>query len=135
LKGVLLVVCHACSVEAMSPHCLTYLLHKFDINYLFQLHIIQCALFIRVTDCSIRVSRSFTRGLQPPAPQGCYTYMIMIIKMIEIYNIAAQPYYCYANCIKTITPCAPLTYFCLKRRRFITSYVRPVMQQYKPTTV
>jgi len=25
---------------------------------------------------------------------GCYTYMIMIIKMIEIYNIAAQPYYC-----------------------------------------
>jgi len=26
----------------------------------------------------------------PPAPQGCYTYMIMIIKMIEIY-IVAQP--------------------------------------------
>jgi len=28
------------------------------------------------------------------APQGCYTYMIMIIKMIEIY-IAAHPYYCW----------------------------------------
>jgi len=26
----------------------------------------------------------------PPPPQGCYTYMIMIIKMIEIYT-AAQP--------------------------------------------
>jgi len=48
-----------------------------------------CASFIRVTDCSIRVSRSFARGLQPPA-QGCYTYMI--IRMIEIFNIAAQPY-------------------------------------------
>jgi len=29
----------------------------------------------------------------PSAPQRRYTYMIMIIKMIEIYNIAAQPYY------------------------------------------
>jgi len=66
LKGALLAgLCslRAYSVEAMS-HC-PYLLHKFVINYL-------CASFIRVTDCSIRVSRSFTRGL-PPSPQGCYT--------------------------------------------------------------
>jgi len=48
-----------------------------------------CALFIRVTDCSIRVSRSFTAGLQSPCPPGCYTYMIVIMKC---YNIAAQPY-------------------------------------------
>jgi len=56
------------------------------------LTIILCASFIRVTDCTIRVSWSFTGGLQSP---GCYTYMIVIIKMIEIYNIAAQPYYCW----------------------------------------
>jgi len=31
----------------------------------------------------------------PPTPPGCYTYMIMIIKMIEIYNIAAWAYYCW----------------------------------------
>jgi len=31
-------------------------------------------------------------GCSPPAPPGCYTYMIMIIKMIEIYNIAGQFY-------------------------------------------
>jgi len=48
------VVCCACSIEAMS-HC-PYLLHKFVINYLFDL----CALFIQVTNCSIRVSQSFT---------------------------------------------------------------------------
>jgi len=29
-------------------------------------------------------------GCSPPAPQCCYTYMIMIIKMIEIYNITAH---------------------------------------------
>jgi len=35
------------------------------------------------------------RGCSSRAPPGCYAYMIMIIKMIEIYNIAAQPYYCW----------------------------------------
>jgi len=49
--------------------------------------------------------------------------MIMAIKMIEMYNIAAQPYYH-----------APLTYLLSKRRRFITSYVQPIIQQYKSTT-
>jgi len=49
----------------------------------------------------------FYRGAAAPCPPGCYTYMIMIIKMIEIYNIAAQPYYCWwihAYCIEIITP-------------------------------
>jgi len=53
------------------------------------------------------------------------------------YNIAAQPYYCWwtmhtaNNCIKTIALHFPLTYFRLKRRRFVTSYVQPFMQQYE----
>jgi len=47
-----------------------------------------CASFIRVTDCSIRVSRSFTGGCSPPALLVAkILYMIMIIKTIEIYNI------------------------------------------------
>jgi len=47
--------------------------------------------------------RSFTGELQSPCPPGCYTYMIVITKMIETYNIAAQPYYClwtHAYCIE-----------------------------------
>jgi len=102
------------------------------------LTIILCASFIRVTDCSIGVSRSFTRN--PSAPQGYYTYMITIIKMIEIYNIAAQPYYCWWThviyYIETIVPRAPLTYLSSKRRRhFVTSYVQPIIQQYESKTV
>jgi len=61
----------------------------------------------------------------------------MIIKMIEIY-IAAQPYYCWqthAYYIETIAPRAPLTYLSSKRRRFVTNYVQPVIQQYESTTV
>jgi len=72
----------------------------------------------------------------PSAPQGCCTYMI---KMIEIYNIAAQPYYywwTHAYYIETIAPRTPLTYFLSsKRRRFVTSYAQPVIQQYESTTV
>jgi len=71
-------------------HC-PYLLHKFIINYLFDYY----SVCLQVTDCSISVSQSFTRGCSPPAPPDCYTYMIMIIKMIEMYNIAAQPYNCW----------------------------------------
>jgi len=47
--------------------------------------------------------------------------MIMIIKMIEIYNIVAQPYYCWwihAYCIKTITLCAPLTHRLSEKKTF-----------------
>jgi len=93
------------------------------INYTC-LNIIPCASFIPVTNCSINLLQS-----EPPAPQGSYICMIMIIKMIEIYNIVPQPYYCWwthAYCIKTITPHAPLTYFCLKRRHFVTSCVQPL---------
>jgi len=39
------------------------------------------------------------------------------------------------NSIEAIALHAPLTYFRLKRRRFITNYVQPVMQQYESTTV
>jgi len=39
--------------------------------------IILCASFIRVTNCSIRVSWSFMGRLQSPCPLGCYTYMIV----------------------------------------------------------
>jgi len=153
-------------------HC-PYLLHKFVMNYrLFfllpfehlciewttwyitsvqteakSLSIILCSLFIRVTDCSIRVSWSFTEGLQSPCPPGCYTYyMIVIIKMIEICNIATQPYYCWwtmhaASIDHRHTPIiyaaskqsyhAPhLRIYRLNRRRFVTSYVQPVMQHW-----
>jgi len=69
-------------------HC-PYLHHKFVINYLFdyvpRLFELPTALLeyldLLQRDC--------------PPLQGCYTYMIMIIKMIEIYNTAAQPYYCW----------------------------------------
>jgi len=55
----------------------------------------------RVTDCSIRVSRSFTEGLQSPCPPSCYTCDY------EIYNIATQPYYfwwTHSYCIEIIAP-------------------------------
>jgi len=66
--------------------------HTFIINYYIYHKLLVWLLFcvphfIRVTDCSIRVSLSFTGRLQPPCPSGCYTYIIMIIAMIEIYNI------------------------------------------------
>jgi len=57
-------------------HC-PYLLHKAT-----SLTIVLCALFIWVTDCSIRVSQSFTRGL-PSGLLHLYDYDF------EIYNIAA----------------------------------------------
>jgi len=86
------------SVEAMS-HCP----HKFIINYFFDYSV--C--FIQVTDCSIRVSRSFTGGLQPPLPPRllCLWFWLRLK-----YNIVAQPYYCHAYRFETITPCVPLTY-------------------------
>jgi len=41
----------------------------------------------------------------------------------------------HAYCIETIAPHAPLTYFHLKRRHFVTSYVQPVIQQHESKTV
>jgi len=68
----------------------------------------------------------FLQGDAAPLPLRVAHYMIM--KMVEIYNIAAQLYYCWQTHIKTIAPRAPLTYLSLKRRRFVTSYVQPVIQ-------
>jgi len=48
--------------------CLTILICFINSLYTNCLTIILCASFIRVTDCSNRISRSFTRGLQPPCP-------------------------------------------------------------------
>ena len=99
-------------------HC-PYLLHKFVINYLFDCY------SVCLVHSSYRllyyVSRSFT---SPPAPQGCYTYMIAtpiwlwLLKWL-IYNIAAQPYYCWwthASYIETIAPRAPLTYLSSEKK-------------------
>jgi len=65
------------------------------INYLFDYHSV-CLRFTRVSyrmhALSIRVSRSFTRGLQPPCPS---VLLHLYDKIIEIYNIAAQPYHCW----------------------------------------
>jgi len=67
---------------------MSHLLHKF-VTTTTCLTIILCAhLFIRVTDCSIIEYLNILQGAEPPAPPGCYTYMIMIIIMIEIHNIA-----------------------------------------------
>jgi len=59
------------------------------------------------------------QGAAAPCPPDCYTYMIMIIKMIEIYNIATQPYYrwwSHACNIETIAPCAPLMYLLFEKK-------------------
>jgi len=40
--------------------------------------------------------------------------MIMIIKMIEIYNIAAQPYYCWHTTSKQSHRAPHLHIYCLK---------------------
>jgi len=77
------------------------------------LTIILCTSFIRVTDCSIRVSRSFTGAAVPlPSGPGCYTYIIMIIKMIEIYYSGTVLLLLvnHAYCIETITARTSLTY-------------------------
>jgi len=97
--------------------CLTVLI-RFIIHHKL---LVWLLLFIRVTDCSIRVSRSFTRGLQPPGLLHLQ-YTIMIIKMIEIYNIVSQPYYYLwtcAYCIETIAPCAPLMHFCRSEKKML----------------
>jgi len=104
-------------------HC-PYLLHKST-----YLTIILCALFIRDTDCSITVSQSFT-GAAAPCP---HTYIIVIIKMIETYNIAAQPYYCWRIYAETIALRAPLTHLSSEKKMLRTSYVQSVMQQYEST--
>jgi len=92
------LVCCTCSVEALS-HC-PYLLHH---KLLFWLLFCMPCLFELPTALleyldflwgggALEYLDFFTGGCSPP---GCYTYMIMIIKMIEIYNIAAQSYYCW----------------------------------------
>jgi len=65
------------SVEAMSHS--PYLLHKFVIYYLFDYYSV-CLVYSSYRLLLLQGDYS------PPAPQGCYTYTIMIIKMIEIYN-------------------------------------------------
>jgi len=106
-------------VPVVLKLCLTVLICFINSSQTTCLTIILCASFIQVTDGSIRVSRSFTGGLQPPCPPGYYSYMIMIIKMIEIYNIVAQPYYCWwthAYCIETIAPRTPNTYLLSEKK-------------------
>jgi len=58
--------CVVLKLHCMS-HC-PHLLYRYVINYCFDFS----AYFIRVANCSIRVSRSFTGGLLPL--QGCYAY-------------------------------------------------------------
>jgi len=82
-------------------------------------------LFIRVTDCSIRVSPSFTRGLQSPCPPGCCMHLYDCD--YEIYNIVAQPYYCWCHIASKQSHRTPhLHIYRLKRRCFVTSYVNPL---------
>jgi len=50
--------------------------------------------FIRVTNCSIRVSRSFTERLPSLCPPSCYTYMIVIMKYTILWHsliVAGEP--------------------------------------------
>jgi len=97
-------------------HC-PYLLHKFVINYLLfcvpHLFELPTAL-IKYLDL-LQV---------PPTPLGRYTYMIMIIKIIEIYNITTQPYWIHAYCMETIAPHISLTYLLSEKKtlRYQTHY-------------
>jgi len=50
----------------------------------------------------------------------------------EIYNIVAQPCYCYS---KQSHRTPHLRIYRLKRRCFVTSYAQSVMQQYESKTV
>jgi len=60
----------------------------------------------------------------------------MIIKVIEIYNIAAQPYYCWLEPMHTtLKQSHRMPHLHIKRKHFVTSYVQPVMQQYESTIV
>jgi len=57
-------------VPVVLKLCLTVLICFINLLWTTCLTIILCASFIQVTDCSIRVSRSFRRRLQPPCPSG-----------------------------------------------------------------
>jgi len=73
--------------------CLTVLIYL--INYFFDYSV--C--FIQVTNCSIRVSWSFTGNLQPPCLSRVFTPMMILI-MIEIeYNNTAL--------LLVVNPCIP----------------------------
>jgi len=54
----------------------------------------------------------------------------MIIKMIEIYYIAAQPCEPMHAASKRSYRTPHLHIYHLKRRHFVTSYVQPIIQQY-----
>jgi len=76
----------------------------------------------------------FQGDCSPPAPQGCYTYMIM--KMIEIYNTAIIAGESMHTTSKQSHPVPHLRIYRLKEDWiFIASYVQPIIQQYKSTTV
>jgi len=85
-------------------HC-PYLFHKFVINYFFDYSV--C--YIQVTNCSIRVSRSFIG----PSP------LQLLYQLWLKYNIAIKPYYywwTHAYCIETMTLHAPLTYLSSEKK-------------------
>jgi len=95
-------------------HC-PYLFRKFIINYLFDYY--SAGL---VTDCSIRVFRSFAGRLQSLCLLGCYTYIYDCD--YEIYNIAhsliiaGEP----IHTALTQSHCAPhLHIYHLKRRHLL----------------
>jgi len=70
-----------------------------------------------------------------PCPLQVALPMIMIMIMIEIWHsliIAGEPMY---TASKQLHRAPQLRIYCLKRRQFIASYVQPVLQQCKSTTV
>jgi len=80
-------------------------------------------LFELATDCSIRVSRFSQGDCSPPAPQCCYTYMIMIIKMIEI---AARPYYYWHTTSKQLHRVPHLHIYRLKEGTSLPAMFNPL---------
>jgi len=64
--------------------------------------------------------------------------MIIIIKMIEVYCIVAQPYIAgepIHTASKQSHRIPHLRIYRLTRKCFVTRYVRPVMQQYESRTI
>jgi len=116
-------------------HC-PYLLHKFIINYLFDYHSV-CLVYSSYVPTALSI---FYRGdCSTPALRVATPIWLWLLKMIEIYNIAAQPYYwwwthAYSTTLKQSHHMPHLHIYCLKRRSFVASYVQPITQQYESTT-
>jgi len=110
-----------------SPGCYTYMM--VIMKYTIQQH----SLIIAGEPCIEAIAPrapltylSSEKKTLAPCPQCCYAYIIMIIKMIEIYNIAARPYYRWHTASKQSHHAPHLRIYCIKEGASLPAKFKPL---------